>query len=158
MTVVRSIRIACLSLVAVVCVPCAVHASEAAPPLHERSRPMSDIEANDIVLYGIVLSTNRRQSVALLGTRGGQALPYRPGEEIASAWRLQTVDRTTAIVSDAAGSRYRLALVPEDGRGASQAAARLPPIQRLQAPVPGEMPSDEMLMQANREFNLPARD
>lgn len=150
-------RAACTAAV-IACLPGIGHGNGLPAPAEARNPPTSGIEPNDIALYGVVRSADSRQSIALLGTRGGPARPFRPGERIVASWQLLEVDGATAIVSDPAGSRFRLALVPEDGRGKSQAAARLPPIQRLRAPVPGEMPSDESLMQAKREFNLPASD
>ena len=68
------------------------------------------------------------------------------------------VQRSTAIVASPSGAWFQLAMQPEDLNGRGQAAARLPPIQRMPPPEPAPMPSDEKLEQARREFNLPASD
>ena len=115
-------------------------------------------QADDINLYGVVVARDGRQSIALLGIQDGQAFPYRPGDEVAASWRLLKVQGITVVVADPAGDRFRLAMLPDDGSGRRQAAARLPPIKPVSGVEATRMPTDEMLERARREFNLPASD
>lgn len=141
-----------------VCLACSSLAAEPASEVSISLAGSTIRQADDINLYGVVIARDGRRNIALLGIQGGQAFPYHAGDEVAASWRLLKVQGITAIVADPAGEQFRLAMIPDNGNGKRQAAARLPPIKHVPQLEPTSRPTDEMLEQAWREFNLPASD